>query len=281
MVTRYIGECPICEGDYRLHKMLMVHHGYRRPGHGSIVGDCPGVDMQPWELSPDGTIWWVTGLRQQLVHTENFLDRLENGEVTELRVEEYAGGFGRGRDYKTITLTLADGYKFQVEVRNRISRARASIDSLTRDITRRQQRIDNWRQQPVRTEEEEMALKAQASAASRALRDEARAVRQAKRTALDAKQAERAQEKIDLLNEYRAIFNALALDGTPEALKEAKAQWIKMHKRKAKKGYLGFREPELGIDDALMALGLAAPNPRPYGIWQCVYSNDLGWDPRT
>jgi len=281
MVTRYVGECPVCEGSYRLHNLRMVHHGYRRPGHGSIEGDCPGVGYAPWELSPDRTIQWVGMLQSQLELTEAFLGRLERGEVTKLNVEEYTGYSGRHRTYRTITLTPADGYTFQVEVRNRISRARGEIDMLTRDITRRQKRIDNWHEQPVRTEEEDLIRREQERAPARAAREQARSEKAEKRAATDAKNEARKQERLDLMNEYRAIFNALALDGTAEATKEAKAQWVKMQKRKSKKGYLDFREPELGIDQALVALGLAAPNPRPHGIWQYIYSNDLGWDPRA
>lgn len=44
-VTRYVGKCPICEGDFKLTTdaihgnfgdgQKMVHHGYQRPGDGS------------------------------------------------------------------------------------------------------------------------------------------------------------------------------------------------------------------------------------------------------
>ncbi len=53
-----VGTCAICD---RLQKMerkrthsghpIMVHHGYRRPGVGWIVGDCFGVGYPPYELS--------------------------------------------------------------------------------------------------------------------------------------------------------------------------------------------------------------------------------------
>ena len=33
---------------------VLVHHGYRRPGVGYILGDCPGVGQLPWERSPEG-----------------------------------------------------------------------------------------------------------------------------------------------------------------------------------------------------------------------------------
>lgn len=33
----------------------LVHHGYRRPGIGSIVGDCDAVGLEPWERSTEAT----------------------------------------------------------------------------------------------------------------------------------------------------------------------------------------------------------------------------------
>lgn len=43
------GECQVCEGwQCMTRDGKMVHHGYRRPGHGSIVGDCFGVGHLPY-----------------------------------------------------------------------------------------------------------------------------------------------------------------------------------------------------------------------------------------
>ena len=50
-VTRYLGNCQVCEGDQKLHHGRMVHHGYKRPGDGFIV--CPGVHQVPYEVSCD------------------------------------------------------------------------------------------------------------------------------------------------------------------------------------------------------------------------------------
>lgn len=50
-VARYIGQCQVCEGDFKLLGGRLVHHGYKRPGYGEIVGDCPGVHEPPYEVS--------------------------------------------------------------------------------------------------------------------------------------------------------------------------------------------------------------------------------------
>ncbi len=49
--TRYLGFCPVCQGDFKVRGGALVHHGYRRPGIGYIVGDCPGVGFPPFETS--------------------------------------------------------------------------------------------------------------------------------------------------------------------------------------------------------------------------------------
>jgi hypothetical protein len=257
--------------------MQMVHHGYERPGHGYIEGDCYGVGWAPFELSPDGTIAYVErALQPKLENHTNYLQRLQAGEITEVPVEVRLG-FGKTG---TKILTPADGYDFSREIRMRIINTENMVRWLTRDIRERTQKVAQWQEHPVRTEEEVEQVRARMTDQRRSAIEVARAVKQARREAFGAKQSAREQERLDLMNEYRAIFNELALDGSPEAIKEAKAQWIKMFKRKGKKGYLRFGEPELGIDEALLTLGLAAPNPNPHGMWQYRYSNEHGWEPR-
>lgn len=55
--TRYIGFCPVCEGHFKCQaehgRYYLVHHGYKRPGDGFIIGDCFGVGREPHEVSPE------------------------------------------------------------------------------------------------------------------------------------------------------------------------------------------------------------------------------------
>jgi len=293
MVTRYVGQCPVCERDQKLHKLKMVHHGYRRPGDGEIVGDCSGVGWAPWELSPDGAISYLdNGLVPRLERLTQSLLRLKSGEVTELRKEDgYEGSFGR-RVPKYRKITPADGREFQEELRKRIINTDNQVRWVSEDITKFERKINAWSKQPVRTEEEVERERVRMDAPRRAAIDEARAQRLAKRSALDAKQRAREQEAADLLQEYRDIFNRLAflVDDIGEqhahgVREEAKAHWIKMHKRQDKKSYLFFYPHKLESPQALVKLRLAAPSrliggdpsdPRSF-----AYSNELGWEPRS
>lgn len=51
--TRHIGFCCVCAKDFKVRGNKLVHHGYKRPGHGFIVGDCMGALETPHELSPE------------------------------------------------------------------------------------------------------------------------------------------------------------------------------------------------------------------------------------
>ena len=104
IVTRYVGICQICESEHKLttdafpslgifgeaHKV--VHHGYRRPGHGSIEGDCAGVGEVPFEVSCEATRRYrgsvAAGRALQVLR----LAALRDGEVTELVVRSWQRG---------------------------------------------------------------------------------------------------------------------------------------------------------------------------------------------
>lgn len=261
MVTRYVGTCPVCERYHRLHKMRnMVHHGYRRPGTGEIEGDCLGVGWPAWELSPDGTIHYLEQARKELRHHEDFLHRLESGQVHELTVEDGFERVGWGqRIPKYKTLTTADGEKFERALDQKIRETAGRVDAWRRTVHYLVQKIPTWSEQPLITEEEEIRRRESAPerVQAREAREAKRAEKLVKRQALDAKNRQRIDEKLALINEYRDLFNTLAFDPSYANKQAALHHWIKMHARKKKKGYLNFWETELGVDEALIALGLA------------------------
>ncbi len=285
--TRFVGKCGVCEGDFKLthaskHPSVesegfrLVHHGYKRPGDGEIHGDCFAVGMAPYEISTDATEQYLHLVEQQLANQMQHLVRLESGAVTELRKQISRGTWG-APEFKT--LTPADGWEFKDELRARIGETRYRITNLQREARRLERLINQWVRRPVRTIEEESERHRSAVAERQQKLQAARDVRQAKRDAIDQKNAAREQERLDLMNEYREIFNRLAFDGSAAAKKGAVAHWIKMQKRKSKKSYLNFIEPDLEIDQTLETLGLAEPNKRPYGRWNYRYANEFGWIP--
>lgn len=280
-VTRYVGTCPVCERYHRLHKMLMVHHGYRRPGHGEIEGDCSGVGWPPWELSPDGTVNYLEQSRKQLHHLEDFLHRLETGQVHELTVQVGYESIGFARRIpKYGTVTVADGAKFERALEQKIRETEAQVGMWRQTVGYLVKKIPTWREQPLITEEEEIRRRASAPerVQARETREAKRAEKLAKRQALDAKNRARIDEKLALINEYRDLFNTLAFDPSYANKQAASHHWIKMHARKKKKGYLDFWENELGVDEALIALGLAKRVSWGRGV---SYADAWGGAPRS
>lgn len=80
-------ECQVCENEVALDADgLAGHHGYKRPGIGSIVGDCFGVRHKPW---PDTTalIEWRDRLLSQLRIDRKLLNKLPGQTVLTRMVE--------------------------------------------------------------------------------------------------------------------------------------------------------------------------------------------------
>lgn len=79
------GTCPCCFGMYKMTAdKKMVHHGYRRPGYGSIFGDCFGVGYSPFEISNEGTIAYIEALKQSNEHMEKRIAFLNSAECVSL-----------------------------------------------------------------------------------------------------------------------------------------------------------------------------------------------------
>lgn len=282
MVTRYVGTCPVCERYHRLHKMRsMVHHGYQRPGDGAIHGDCSGVGWPAWELSPDGTINYLEEARKSLHHFEDFLHRLDAGQVHELTVQDGFERVGWGeRIPKYKTVTTADGAEFERALDQKIREIAALADAWRRTVQYLIQKIPTWTAQPLITEEEEMRRRESAPerVQARQAREAKRAERDAKRARIDATNRARTDEKLALINEYRDLFNTLAFDPSYANKQAASHHWIKMHARKKKKGYLDFYYNELGVDEALIALDLAKRVSWGRGV---SYADAWGGAPRS
>lgn len=70
--------CTGCFGAYAVERTSgnLVHHGYRRPGVGYIIGDCPGVGFEPWERGLGRVRLVLTG---QLDRSQRLVTALREG----------------------------------------------------------------------------------------------------------------------------------------------------------------------------------------------------------
>lgn len=133
------GACPVCYGDFIVHKNVMVLHGYQRPGWGYVVGDCFGVGYAPLEVSPNGLIRYVDHLKLVQINIERTLADLPK--LTHLEVQE-------GYDRKTKLPTLKKytpgevGWDRVFAAHKR--RIELDLENIKFDIQERQKTIAAW-----------------------------------------------------------------------------------------------------------------------------------------
>lgn len=271
-VTRYIGTCPVCEGEFRLLKERMVHHGYKRPGHGSIEGDCPGVGYPPYEVSTEGTERYLERVQRGLLQEQDFLARLQRGVVEKLQVPDYSKDWSRFPPMKQIT--AADGYQFEQAIRDKIQHTKYLIDGLRRESERCDRLIRDWRPRPVRTLEESIEREAAAKAERAAVRASARAARDAKKQATRSKMDAREQRERDFIARYRdKLQDAAARLDKHGGLNIWKRMHIEAKKEVSSRGrWLMKFVTEMKIDPQLIDLGLA--NVRGDYL---NYADERGW----
>ena len=192
IVTRFVGKCPICEGEFKLTAgHSMVHHGYKRPGDGAIEGDCRAVGYDPYEISCEITKIYRNDMQSALASELSYLARLQAGEIASITVLEYVS-FSVGKVSKTYS---KGDDMFARALRTEIAQSESIITTVKREIARLTKLIDAWTLQPLRTVEEFEAPKAAAKAAAKADRAALKAEKLAKKIAFYQKRLDSAVAK--------------------------------------------------------------------------------------
>jgi hypothetical protein len=263
-VTRYIGNCQICEGNQKLHNGRMVHHGYQRPGDGAIRGDCPGVDHVPYEVSCERVKGYRTGVERGLLLKKEYLANLQAGNVT--HIVEF---LRRGLIEHVIGVTELS--RWESIVNRTIQEIRYSIPQSENDIARCTRRIEAWKPMPIRTVEEEKVKAQSEVAARRADYEAARAARDAKKAASKAKQEALQAKRTAVRLGFEKRFCDLATMELPleDRQKEARGVLRELDKSKYRSW---LHKWDLECQDAFIALGLAEYDGmngrgRPYLRW--------------
>ena len=138
-----VAECQICS---RVQKLTpgkkMVHHGYNRPGHGYIVGDCFGVGYQPYELGHDALDDYLPQLERMLDTNEKNLKRFKSGKVKSLsRI---------GKD-KKVEIITPEHKAWKTLFDSTIHGLERDIRYIKQDIETVNKRIKNWELKPLPT----------------------------------------------------------------------------------------------------------------------------------
>lgn len=270
--TRYIGNCQICEGDQKLHNGRMVHHGYQRPGHGTIVGDCPGVGGVPYEVSCDLVKSYKRGVKIQLLILKDRLADLKEGRVSYLTQVERHGSWGTIGQNVVIEFIagVTEPYRWQRALESATWGVESNVRHCEREIERCERRIAAWKPLPIRTVEEEQVKADGEKAARKAVRDAARAARAAKYAASKAKQEALEAKRAAIRKDFEDKFRALAAGSETLAYRQFEAR--KLLAELAKKKYRWTSKWELHCEEAFIALELAkqdgvAGHGRPYLRW--------------
>lgn len=148
--TRYIGTCPVCSRDIKVRDGKLVHHGYERPGHGYIEGDCFGVGYEPHETSPKCAEEYRTHLASILGAKLGELQRAP--EKPELYVE-------RTFPERNLVKIAKGEPSFDMELKYYIRRLEQTIEHIRFDYKRVDGLLKDWTAQPLKTVEEEVAQK--------------------------------------------------------------------------------------------------------------------------
>lgn len=196
--TRYIGYCPVCANDFKVRTGLLVHHGYRRPGFGHIVGDCLGALRTPHETSDELAAEYrdvLSGWLQQDVEKLKFLSSKTRLPLMVGRekvwVEKFEAPEG-GYDWDGGGSLELHGrvQKWDRAYAQHVSGLKQSIEHLTSEVARVTQLCDSWTKKDLTTVDETVAAKREAKA-------ERERTAQAAREAKIDKAVESYQKRID------------------------------------------------------------------------------------
>lgn len=148
--TRYIGFCPVCEGHFKCQeergRYYLVHHGYKRPGDGFIIGDCFGVGREPHEVSPELARDYRDALIPQLGRLQASYANVP--QLTFLYFDNW-------RTNKPERITPEDPrWDRKLDEHKRDLKFR--IAETERAIDRMQRHVDTWKRAPLKTVEEEV-----------------------------------------------------------------------------------------------------------------------------
>ena len=252
--TRYLGNCQLCERDQKLSGARMVHHGYIRPGHGSIEQDCPGVGHEPYETSCELIKEFKAGLERSLAGKRGYLAKLHSGEITHvLEFVEHRYGPPEVRDYRA-GVTAPD--LFARAIRSAISKTEHEIKQGEQTVARFADRISGWRPLPVRTIEEEERRTAEMRAERAKLAADRRVAKQAEETRKKAKRKALEARRQAAKDDFAARFRALA-DGSEEAAAKSRAVHVLYSELRKKKYDFIWGLRDLGCEEACIRLGIA------------------------
>lgn len=142
----FIGTCQACFGEFKVSEKskLVVLHGYKRPGYGSIKGSCEGVDHAPFEYDTKLTVKIIADHRDAAERAVAYLSGLRSGSVDKLfRIEMQYGPNHQRLGEKLIEYT-PESTRWDYVLRSAISETESRIFHHTRYADFLQAKVDAW-----------------------------------------------------------------------------------------------------------------------------------------
>lgn len=250
LVAKEVGHCQACEAKQKLElDRTLTFHGYKRPGHGQTVGECPGVGSPPYELSCEL-------IRGKLL--PRAIERLTSLRISlaKAHAPDYVS-FYEERRQGLVEVNRSDP-QWEYKLARHIQGIEREIRYAEENVRYYEQRIARWEPKEIKTVVEDEKKRLAESEANRKARQEKRDARLAKQAATKAKQDDLKARRAAIVEDFRARAKDLASKGehlTPAVLK----LWKEIN---AKKHSSWLWTDHLEIDDELVKLGLATP-PEP------------------
>jgi len=140
--NKVVKTCPCCFRKIAVVRERMALHGYERPGHGYILGNCHGTRFPPLEVSPEGVIWMLDELvRPELSRKMNAYNGREA--LTSLSKPLY-NKLGLP-EFVQIT---KDSPEWEWRYKAYVTELVREIDWLKRDVAKLEKIIREWKPQP-------------------------------------------------------------------------------------------------------------------------------------
>ncbi len=253
-----LGTCQICEREIAVEEGSIVHHGYRRPGVGYIIGDCFGVGYEPYEVGTTACAAWRELQRTQLVHARERLARFMSKTITHFSVMNYGG------ERTQYAVGVTEYWRWEQALASERIQCEVRVAGVEREIERMERLIREFEPRALGSESRagEKARK------ERETRDAERAAKRAERAAKAAKLAARkqasAQKLEELTTQYRGLLEDLAANaeargtlGDAQTRTAARELIERMEKSMRKTPKVSCYTSDLGWDALLVRLGVA------------------------
>jgi hypothetical protein len=235
----YYGTCQACFGEYVVKqattgvnrgKLVVVLHGYQRPGHGYIVGECPGRNEEPFQIAKDVTLKFQRQLTARVRDIESFIKRLRAGEIHELTIEvrdleerRVWGVWGPKPKMKLVTISRDKPHpiewgSFEDHIRRKIRDEEFTLREIEGHLKHIAKMLASWKYQP----EALIGSRARAEAVTKAERESRHSTLVAERSKKQGEQAAKRKVALDRANGKIDVY--LAQPAFVDFLKGPKAR---------------------------------------------------------